>query len=422
MRLNLHDFSGHPFQAQLSRSLARRGHEVVHSYSAQYITGHGRLSVDTGDPATLRMEPITADAPMIKYSPMGRTRFELAYANAWRTQLDAELFDLVIACNVPLIAMARMRRYFARHNQPWVFWHQDIYSAAMATELTNRLPGVLARPAASFFGRMEKAVVRDAGAVVAIGEPFVQQYERWGLRTDHVSVIANWAPLDELVPGQRDNDWSARQELLEVPIRLMYAGTLGRKHNPLLLLRLLDEAKARGVDASLLVISEGVGADDLAAAAVGRADVRIFGYQPAVELPDVLASADVVVALLEPDAAQFSVPSKVWSYLSAGRPIIALVPDGNPCAAEVSLAGGCVAPPSNAGCHVAAQWLAEVAKDPEGLIALGKRARAVAEERFDIDQITDAFEDLLNGVYNRNVENGPTRPAANGYPRGGLVA
>jgi len=45
MRVLIHDFSGHPFQAQLSRNLASRGHDVLHQYSSQYVTGHGRLTV-----------------------------------------------------------------------------------------------------------------------------------------------------------------------------------------------------------------------------------------------------------------------------------------------------------------------------------------------------------------------------------------
>jgi colanic acid biosynthesis glycosyl transferase WcaI len=226
----------------------------------------------------------------------------------------------------------------------------------------------------------------------------VHQYRRWGVRHDHVRVIPNWAPLDELTPGERENDWSRGQQLPTGPIRLMYAGTLGRKHNPLLLLELLDACRARGLDANLMVISEGVGADDLAVAAAGRADVRILGYQPAEELSDVLASADVMVALLEPDAAQFSVPSKVLSYLSAGRPTIALVPDGNPSAADVSKAGGFIGPPTGDGARQAAAWLADVTIDPHGLAVLGERARALAEERFDIDQIGAQFEKILHGA------------------------
>ena len=220
-------------------------------------------------------------------------------------------------------------------------------------------------------------------------------------------MIPNWAPLDELVPGARDNGWARRNDLPEGPVRLMYAGTLGRKHNPLLLLELLDSVRAKGIDAMLIVVSEGVGADDLAEAARGRSDVRILGYQPAEDLSDVLASADVMVALLEPDAAQFSVPSKVLSYLSAGRPIIALVPEGNPSASDVRAAGGFVADPTTAGAREASRWLAATAQDADGLVSIGKQARNLATERFNIDRIGSEFELVLTEATSQNHQRGP---------------
>lgn len=379
MRVNLHDYSGHPFQAQLSRNLARRGHEVLHTYSAQYVTGHGLLQTAPDDPDRLRFQALTAARHMVRYAPVGRSRFELSYARAWRRELDRERFDVVVACNVPLFALARMRREFARRGQPWVLWHQDVYSLGVAAEAGRKLPAAVAGAISREVQRIECAQIRDAAAVVAIGDGFLTQYEQWGLATGHVSVIPNWAPIDHLVPGPRENAWSYRHRLPSRPVRLLYAGTLGRKHNPLLLLELLDAVRARGVDAMLTVVSEGCGADDLAAAAGTRTDVRLMGYQPAADLPDVLASADAVIALLEPDAARFSVPSKVLSYLAAGRPIVALVPDGNPSAVDVEAAGGYVAAPTREGAQAAADWLAEVTHDPEGLQLLGKRARALAE-------------------------------------------
>ena len=84
MRVNLHDFSGHPFQAELSRSLAARGHDVLHTHSGQFVTGHGLLEALPDDPPGLRFEALFADCPMVKYSPLGRTRFELNYAHAWQ--------------------------------------------------------------------------------------------------------------------------------------------------------------------------------------------------------------------------------------------------------------------------------------------------------------------------------------------------
>jgi glycosyltransferase involved in cell wall biosynthesis len=120
----------------------------------------------------------------------------------------------------------------------------------------------------------------------------------------------------------------------------------------------------------------------------------------------VLSSADAVVALLEPDAARFSVPSKVLSYLAAGRPIIALIPERNPAAVDVQAAGGCVAEPTTEGARRAAEWLAAVTRDPEGLIVLGKRARALAEERFDIDRIGAEFDEILSEAAGRATPDG----------------
>lgn len=395
MRLNVHDFSGHPFQVQLSRTLAAAGHRVLHGYSSQYVTGHGRLDVGPDDAPTLRIEGITAGAPYVKYDPVGRTRFELRYASAWQAALDRERHDVVVVSNVPLFALARMRRYFSRHDQPWVFWHQDLYSLGMGAEAARRLPPGASRLARGWVERLERAQVQGADAVVAITDAMVRQYREWGITRDEVHVIPNWAPLDEVRPGERDNRWARRQRLPERPLRLMYAGTLGRKHNPMLLVEILDAAKARGVDAYLIVVSEGIGADELKAATAGRADVLVLGYQPAEDMTEMLASADVVLAVLEPDAARFSVPSKVLTYLAAGRPIIGLLPSDNPAAADIVAVGGFVGEASSAGACNAAKWLARAASDPQGLAEVGARGRALATERFDIERIAPRFEDIL---------------------------
>lgn len=395
MRVILHDFTGHPFQVQLARGLAARGHHVLHLYAGQYVTGRGRLEVTSDDPATLRIEPLVARRPMEKYAPIGRTRFELAYADAWRERMAREPHDVVVTANAPLFVLSRLRRVLSRGR--WVLWHQDMTSLAVAAEAARKLPRPAAGGVARAAQRLERAQVRSADAVVAIGGQFVAQYRAWHARTEHVRVIPNWAPLEEIRPGDRDNPWSKRHELRPDALRLLYAGTLGRKHNPRLLLDILDGVRARGIDADLVVCSEGEGADDLAAAAGDRPDVRILGFQPADEFSDVLAAADVVVALLEKDAARFSVPSKVLSYLAAGRPIVGLMPPDNPAAADIRASGGFTAGPDPAGAAAAAAWLARTAA-ADRFPAIGRSARALAEGRFGIDRITDEFEAVLRAA------------------------
>jgi colanic acid biosynthesis glycosyl transferase WcaI len=49
-RILVHDYSGHPFQAELSRSLARRGHDVLHLSFRQFQTPKGDLVAKPDDP------------------------------------------------------------------------------------------------------------------------------------------------------------------------------------------------------------------------------------------------------------------------------------------------------------------------------------------------------------------------------------
>jgi glycosyltransferase involved in cell wall biosynthesis len=114
-------------------------------------------------------------------------------------------------------------------------------------------------------------------------------------------------------------------------------------------------------------------------------------------MADVFASADVLVAILEPDAGVFCVPSKVLSYLCAERPVLAAIPRENLAARIVaSTRSGLVAEPADAaGFLRAAERLCD---SPKLRARCGRRARRYAEERFDFDRICSQFERILAGA------------------------
>src|SRR5205823_4841630 len=91
---------------------------------------------------------------------------------------------------------------------------------------------------------------------------------------------------------------------------------------------------------------------DLERRAAGAGNVRFVDMQPKDRLPEVLAAADVHVVPLRQGLARSSVPSKMYSILAAGRPIVASVDPGTEVARVVERAGAGVAVPPD---------------DPEGL-------------------------------------------------------
>src|SRR5262249_9939511 len=125
--------------------------------------------------------------------------------------------------------------------------------------------------------------------------------------------------------------------------------------------------------------------------------LMLLPLQPMEVFPDMLGSADVLVALLENDAGPFSVPSKVLTYLCAGRPVLLSAPSDNLSSRVVQGAGaGMCVPAGDKEAFVAAA--ARLRNEHRMRTDMGASARAYAEGTFDIAAITDRFEKMLARV------------------------
>jgi glycosyltransferase involved in cell wall biosynthesis len=170
---------------------------------------------------------------------------------------------------------------------------------------------------------------------------------------------------------------------------------MGMKHNPETILQLALFFK-QNPDVVLLIISEGLGARWLEQQKreYGLNNMQILCYQPVEQMANVLACGDVLIAILEPDAGVFSVPSKVLSYLCAQRPLLISVPCINLAARIVrnNQAGLAVSPGDTKMFINAAE---ELLKDQILRKTLGDNARSYAERHFNIETITDQFLELI---------------------------
>lgn len=143
------------------------------------------------------------------------------------------------------------------------------------------------------------------------------------------------------------------------------------------------------------MISEGEGADEIkiqSSDLLGQT-IRVLPFQAFEDLPDVLGSSDVLVALLEPEASKFSIPSKVLTYLAAGRPVLGLMPSDNPAAFDIDLVGGRVFAPTSAGVAGGVDWLARLTVDD--ISRIGASSRDHAEREFNVEKIASDFENEL---------------------------
>lgn len=395
MRILLNDFSGHPFQVQLSRELAKRGHEVLHAYCSSFLTPHGSLSRRAGDPTTFQIQAVTLGTEFNKHGLISRWLDERAVGRKIVHAAREFQPDIVLSTNMPLGAQGLLLNYARHHSISFVFWIQDLYGVGATAALRKRIP-IVGSWLGRVFGLYEKRLLTRSTHVVAITEDFVSYLPK-RVRRDKNSVIENWAPLDELPVLPKVNEWSLEHDLADKTC-LLYAGTLGLKHNPALLLELAKGFRNQS-EVRVVVISEGAGADWLARQkkTLKLNNLILMDFQPFEQMPQVHASADVLVAILEKDAGVFAVPSKVLTYLCAKRALLLAVPSANLAARIVKrIHAGLVVEPDDIG------GFAEVAmrliKDKGLRQSMADNGRAYAEQAFDIGRIANRFEEITRKV------------------------
>lgn len=252
--------------------------------------------------------------------------------------------DAVLAMSPPLTlglagwAVARMRR------APFVFNIQDVFPD-VAVELgliTN--PSVIRVAAA-----LERFTYRRSDAVTVLSDDLRRNVAEKlrGRRTNRVRVIPNFVDVERIRPTIKENSYRTEYGLSGKTV-VMYAGNVGFSQS---LDLVLAAATALAHDPDLVFVINGGGSAraDLERAATGLPNVRFIDSQPRERVPEVLAAADIHVVPLRRGLARSSVPSKMYSILAAGRPIVASVDPGTEVANVVERAGaGLAVPPDDA--------------------------------------------------------------------------
>lgn len=372
---------------------------VLHLYSEAIASPRGDLARRRDDPPGFAVETVPSPCPVAKYRPLRRVVQEHGYARRAARWLAGFRPDVVLSGNCGPAVQHVLRRESAARGAAFVYWLQDLHAFALDRFLRRSAPW-LAGPASRAAARFEFAAMGASDTVVAVTEDFVPILTAGGVPSERIAVIGNWAPLDR-PPSESDAEAWRRAHGLSGRFVYLYSGTLGLKHDPGKLVALARHFRDDPAVA-VAVASEGPGRDFLerAKAREGLDNLVLMDFASFARLPAMQAAADVLVAVLDPYAGVYSVPSKVWSYLCAGRSVLAAIPAANQAARvlEAANAGTVVDPGDDAAFLDAASRL----RRDDGLRArLGRAGRAHAEQAFDIDRIGGSFVDVFRHAARR---------------------
>jgi glycosyltransferase involved in cell wall biosynthesis len=373
--------------------MARDGHDVHYLHSAFYEV-KGAIERKPDDPSNFHIHPVSLGETHKRYQFGERALQEVRYFARLRTLAESIAPEWVISCNTPLIVASALANYCRLKRWGYIHWAQDLHFEAIRSVLEKK-NALVGRVAGAVARQLEKNAIERASALVMISEDFFVEIQSQGIRPKKALVIPNWMPLDEMVPTPKSNPWSQRHGM-DGTLNIMYVGTLSLKHEIEPFVRLAEHF-ANDPRVRIVVVAGGISFDALAHERdqKGLSNLVLFGWQKYEELSAVLGAGDILFATISPDASRFSVPCKVLTYASAGKPVLAHMPKWNLVSrivAENQL-GETVECGDFDGLLASADRLVQ---DGDYRADCARRSRQYAESSFNVSDKARAFYSLMS--------------------------
>lgn len=243
-------------------------------------------------------------------------RPQVIYANTWPIVATGILFVLAKVRHIPVVVSV-----------------QDIYPETLVAQQRIKEDGVLAR----FMRWSDGIIARHSAHIIVISKNFAEVYRhRRGVAPDCLSLIPNWIDGDQIDISIGREQYRDRRDIAEEDFLLVYGGNIGVAAGVETIIEamhlLVEEPRVR-------VLIAGAGSQLTACQRLAQTLSRqlVFFHSPwtAQETSEVLRAADVLLLPTQREQSLVSMPSKLISYMLAGRPVIAQAVPGSDLAQTI---------------------------------------------------------------------------------------
>jgi putative colanic acid biosynthesis glycosyltransferase WcaI len=378
-----------PYTTGMAVGLATRGHDV------EVLTGLPHYPEWRVNPAyrglsgTVRAMDGVVVRRFAHYVPnKPTTRSRLLFETTFGMRVVAQCWnkpELVLTTSPSLIASAMVITRSRLANIPVGLIVQDLYGKGVVE--TAAMSGRMALAAVRF----EAAVLNQATGTAVVHDRFAAAAVKAGVNPARITVIRNWAHIDPpsaVNPAEVriKHGWSPNERIV------VHSGNMGAKQGLENVVAAARRADQRGVNIRFVLLGDGNQRSLLEQLAQGVKRIEFKDPLDSDDYRQVLASADVLLVNERPGVGEMAVPSKLTSYFSAGRPILAATDANGVTAQEIR--------DSNAGVVVAASdpdALLEAAVCLADNIEVGKRlamsGQQYARRLLGADRALDEYED-----------------------------
>jgi putative colanic acid biosynthesis glycosyltransferase WcaI len=241
--------------------------------------------------------------------------------SAFLAGLFIRTFD-VIYCACPPPTLAFTAYALARlHRKPYVIKLTDLASdAALATGILKKGFAVLVARA------IEGFVYRQAQEIVCLCQAFIEKLVARGIAREKLKLISDWGDTKKVYPIAGATRFRRANGLSEEQFLVMHTGNMGKKQDLFNVVRAAELSQGMPELVWLLVGNgEERAAIEEEIAQCNLRNLRLLPLQSVDGLAEMYSAADVLLLNQKATMKDAVIPSKLLTYMAAGRAVLAAV-------------------------------------------------------------------------------------------------
>lgn len=330
-----------------------------------------------------------------RQSAARRAGYELSFMMNCMTVRVEQRPDLVVAVTPALggaVAAARLAR---RTGSRLLVVVQDLMAKAATQSGISGGGGRVSAATAT----LERYALHRADRVAVVSEAFREPVRAYGVPDERIRLLPNWTHIHtcDLSRSQAraELDWP------RAAFTVVHTGNMGLKQD---LGNLVEAARICAErDAGVRFVIIGDGSQRAAVQAQGRGLSNLVFLDPldGLRYPQSLAAADLLVVNERPGVGDMSLPSKLTSYLSAGRAVIAAVGADGATAAELERTGGAAHLVRPGDPAALADGVLALRGRPAQCHEMGRLGRRYAEENLSREAAAARLDQLIEECLQR---------------------
>ncbi len=178
---------------------------------------------------------------------------------------------------------------------------------------------------------MEKFTYKNVDLIITVSDDMEENIRRKGVPLEKIKVVRNWIDTDKVFPIEREKNLIFdKLGITREKFLVVYAGNIGKVQGIDVIVRAAEKLK-ENVDIQFIIIGNGSEEEEIKNMILKKElnNIAMFPLLESEWVSQVYSMADVCIISCKPGTGGSGMPSKTWTIMAAGTPIIASFDKGS---------------------------------------------------------------------------------------------